>query len=473
MKITKIKSILLFLSTTALVLVSCNDDDAPQPDPFVVAFESLSANLLEITDEETIRLTYSEAARQSGAITVQVNATNAVYGVDFETVPAATGNTITLAVVSGETENSFTFYKLNSGLDETTSVEFTITAIDLEDGLIQGNTDFLISSTASLGGSIAPEIGGPNEGNQVFVDLSSGKTTLAERDSWDLGFYAGDDFRVVINGSLSMAAGVVAPNATDIDAVTEADVAALQPLVAVGTSDPASAAYIDAPNGDILQTAIAEISTMDEDNKVYLINMGYEVSTETPVTGSVAIDGDARGWKKIRILRDGNDYILQYADLNDVSHQEITISKDSKYNFSFFSFDTEGVVDVEPESARWDLGFTVFTNIVEGNGSPYRYSDFVVHNRKGGVIAHQVTIEGDITYEGFTADDVVEIEESFSKDQTTIGSNWRDVFGPAVNNDRFYVIRDSNGNTYKLRFLTLTNELGERGYPSFEYNLLQ
>ncbi|MEM9686614.1 MAG: HmuY family protein [Bacteroidota bacterium] len=470
MKITRIKSIMLFLSTAALVLVSCNDDDAPQSDPFVVAFEHLSANLLEITDEETIRLTYSEAARQSGSISVQVNATNAVYGDDFETVPAATGNTITLPVVSGETENSFTFYKLNSGLDETTSVEFTITAIDLEDGLVQGNTDFLISATASLGGSITPEVGGPNQGNQVFVDLSSGKTTTAERDSWDLGFYGGDEFRVVINGALYMAAGVVAPDAIDIDAITEVDVAALQPLVAVGTFDAASGAYVDAPNGDILQTAIAGISATDEDNNVYLINMGNEVSTETPTPGSVSIAGDARGWKKIRVLRDGEDYILQYADLDDTSHQEITISKNAGHNFTFFSFDTEGVVDVEPERERWDLGFTVFTNIIEGAG-PYGYSDFVVHNRKGGVTAYQVTIAEDVTYEGFTANDVD--EASFSEDQTTIGSNWRDVFGPAVNDDRFYIIRDSNGNIYKLRFLALTNELGERGYPSFEYNLLQ
>ena len=223
------------------------------------------------------------------------------------------------------------------------------------------------------GASVSPEVGGPNEPNQVYVDLSTNTSTAVKRDSWDLGFYSGTNSRVVINGSIYMAVGKL--EATDIDAVTSSstEVQDLQPKVAVGTFDAANTAYVDAPFGTITETAIAEISDTDANNNVYLLNLGFEVGSETPTTGSVSISGEARGWKKIRILKNGANYVLQYADLDATTHNEITISKNAAYNFSFFSFDTEGEVFVEPEKSHWDLNFTVFTNEIPLYGS-YGYS---------------------------------------------------------------------------------------------------
>ncbi|WP_304038343.1 HmuY family protein, partial [Mesonia mobilis] len=39
-------------------------------------------------------------------------------------------------------------------------------------------------------------------------------------------------------------------------------------------------------------------------------------------------------------------------------------------------------------------------------------------------------------------------------------------------NNIFYVIEDPEGNLYKLRFTAMMNQNGVRGYPSFEYSLL-
>ena len=64
---------------------------------------------------------------------------------------------------------------------------------------------------------MSPEVGGPLEPNQVYVDLSSGKMTSAVRNSWDLGFYSGADFRVVLNNSVKMAAKQL--KSTNIDEV--------------------------------------------------------------------------------------------------------------------------------------------------------------------------------------------------------------------------------------------------------------
>lgn len=36
----------------------------------------------------------------------------------------------------------------------------------------------------------------------------------------------------------------------------------------------------------------------------------------------------------------------------------------------------------------------------------------------------------------------------------------------------FFVVKDTQENIYKLRFTALLSETGERGFPAFEYQLL-
>ncbi|WP_339698007.1 HmuY family protein [uncultured Marixanthomonas sp.] len=471
MSIFKSVKILLLACVATTALVSCSDDDSTtvQGEPFVAAFENLSANLSEIEGNKDIKLVYSETASENGAITILVEATNAVYGEDFTTEPAAEGNTITLPIAEGTGENTLVFNKLNATLDETVAITFTITNVSYPGGQIQGNTAFTLNNSASLGRSLAPEVGGPNEPNQVYIDLSSEKATVVQRDTWDLGFYAGSEFQVAINGSIYMATAQL--NETNIDAITQADVSDLKPLVAVGTQD--SQPYVDHPDGDITKTAIDAISDTDADNKVYLVNLGYEVGTTAAEQGTVAVTGDTRGWKKIRVLKRGDDYVLQYADLSDTTHQEVTISKTRGYNFTFFSFNTNSTVSVEPEADQWDINFTLFTNLIEEYGS-YGYADGVLHNRKGGVVAYAInTDELSTTYDDFSLSNLN--TANFQEDQRAIGGSWREV----INEDKilydnmFYIIQDLNGNTYKLKFTALVSDQGERGYPEFKYELLQ
>ena len=330
------------------------------------------------------------------------------------------------------------------------------------------------------GAAIAPEVGGPNQQNQVYIDLSTNTTTGVQRDSWDLGFYSGSDFRVAINGSIEMAAAEL--SVTDIDAVnsTTQEVIDLQPIAKVGIFNTANLAFVDAFDGNISGTAISEISITDSENKVYLINLGSEVGTETPATGSVALKGEERGWKKIRVLQDGDNYVLQYADLDATTHNEVSISKDSNYNFTFFSFNTETIVNVEPMSANWDLNFTAFTDeVFTGPDSygAYYYGDFVASNNKSNVSAYMIDTEvnTELSYDTFTLENVS--ASNFSNDQRTIGKSWRNGGGPdalpSLKDDVFYIVNDTDGNLYKLKFLALFNADGERGYPEFVYSLLQ
>jgi hypothetical protein len=459
----KLQIILLF---SIAILTSCSKDALFIEDPFVVAFQETSGKLLDIDTQKDIKLIYSETAYEQSIVKIRITTENVLYGRDFITIPAAEGNELSVPININEIENKFQIVELNNSFTDVMKITFSISSIEQDNANIQGNVSHELSDSAYLGGVFYPTIGGPNEPNQVYVDLSSNKETVVRRDVWDLGFYGGEEFRVTINGSLYMA--VSALTNTDINSVNSLSVAALQPLVAVGTFDPENKVYVDGPNGNILETAISEISEDDFKNPVYLLNLGVEIGTTQPNTGSVAIAGESRGWKKIRILRDGNGYILQYADLDATTYNEISISKDADFNFSFFSFKTNKIVNVQPPKLQWDISFTVFTNIIAQAGS-YGFSDFSLHNRKGGVTSYSL-VDNTISYKNFTATNVN--ETLFQESQIVIGSSWRNVFDRTVNSNIYYVLKDANNNYFKIRFLDLTNENGERGFPRFEYTLL-
>jgi hypothetical protein len=349
------------------------------------------------------------------------------------------------------------------------TINFSISSFSLSNFIAGGNTDLEVafSEAAASSGNFAPEVGGPNQPNQVFVDLSSQSSTVSKRDTWDLKFYNGEEFRVKLNGSLFMAAAEL--NVTDITNVTAEDVTALQGQVAVGTFNPTNMEYIDAPNGDLSGTAISEISTTDAENKVYLLNLGNEIGTEAPQAGSVAVAGEARGWKKIRILRDGENYILQHADLENSDYKEITINKTSQNSFTHVSLVSNEVVQVD-HNMNWDLSFTVFTNEIPGAGS-YGFTDFIVNNSLNNVKAYMVETS---TYDEFNLEQVE--DTNFTSDQRGIGSNWRIGGGPnsspTLKEEVFFVLKDGDENIYKLKFTALTNENGIRGYPAFTYDKL-
>src|SRR5690606_2347615 len=293
-----------------------------------------------------------------GTIVLGVTETEATYGEDYSTDPESSSNGLQLSFESGVTEVAFQFNKLIPAVEgQVKNVKFSIISNSLGlDAVGNTSTTLHFNETALTGKSLAPEVGGPGQPNQVYIDLSSGALTTVPRVSWDLGFYSGSEFRVILNNSVKMTAKSL--NSVNMTAVVSPDESML-----IGQGN-GNANQIDFPSGDINQTAIAEVSENDNENYVYLINLGSNPSEVAPALGSVAADtGSHRGWKKVRILRDGEGYKLQYADLNATTFQEVSIAKDAAYNFSFFSFHSNTTVDVEPKKDKWDISFTTFTNL--------------------------------------------------------------------------------------------------------------
>lgn len=337
------------------------------------------------------------------------------------------------------------------------------------------------------GSVINADVGGPTEANQVWIDLSdSKKLTTNKRTDWDLGFYTGDDYRVVLNGSLAMAVAKI-PNATNINSVKESDVVDLKEAVQVGTFNVANMKYVDNPNGDFLNqsSGIEPIKENDAENPIYLVNLGRNLADPNSniAAGSVSLSSDPRGWKKLQILRAPNGYKVRYADINDTSYHEYIITKDTEYNFNFFNLKTGAPTSIQPKKKNWDLAFTTFTNEVfttPGNSAgSYFYADFIITNITSGVAAYQVTVAGNLdqAYNSFKLSNV-DPGKLVSNDQRAIGDKWRtttgtsDVPGAFVYADRFFVLKDAEGFYFKLRFNKMKDGQGNRGHASFEFEPL-
>ena len=461
----------VFTFTLILNLFSCEED--PQLPDNLAAFESAELGFEADETEITININFSRTVSEAGNIMVSLAPEGVEYGTDFTTSPAASANTITVPFVAGAAQASFIVTREPTAvLDGDESISFTINSVSGE--LEQGATQQLVLNFAeilALQATMNINGGGPTYPNKVFIDLSANRQTAVDRTTWDLGFSMGNDFRVILNSSVTMMARGI--DKADLNEVTTADTVGFGEVMIIGANaTPEALAWIDDPEGDQTKTAIAEVSATASENKVFIINRG---ASNPPSDPSEAIP--SRGWKKVRILRNGNGYTLQHSDIGATSFQELQITKDDQFNFRYVSFET-GVVSIEPRKDRWDIAWTGFTNTTALGppGSPlipYYFQDIVLQNRNG-VETAELLIANAGSYEEFTEANLDGI--TYLSNQIGIGAKWRSGGGPgtapAVRTDRFYLVKDGGGNIYKLRFTALTQD-GQRGRPQIEFALLK
>ena len=310
----------------------------------------------------------------------------------------------------------------------------------------------------------AGEAGG-SAGNSVYLDLSSDKTTTALRSGWDLGFYSGPEFRVIINNTSSAGAKVLAKN--DLTQVDETDTIGLTLSVNQFNPLPSDLVYFDDINGNITSTVIPAASANDASNNVVIINRG--------AGGGIT----ARPWMKIRVLRNATGgYTLQYARIKETTFQTLTVPKSDDYHFTFVSFD-KGIVAVEPPKENWDIvwSYSLFHQDFGAGLAPYNFADMIAVNHLSNVQVRQRTYATEAiataAYDAFNRDSVN--ANPVAPGRWTIGSGWRST-QPATGARRniFYVIKDPAGNYYKFRCLSMgVGSDGEtRGKPVFAYKLI-
>lgn len=455
----------LVLSLTVFLFTACRKRDAELPDNFVV-FETAAQGIAAAENSITIKVKVSGGVSADVPVVLNLAEQGVVYGTDYTTIPTAAAGRITLTVPSGNNETSFTLTKVAGALfdgDEKLVVDLYSSASPV---LIGATRQFTLSfgELVAASSSLTVNGGGSTYPNKVFIDLSANRQTPVLRTNWDLGFYSGsDDFRVILNSSSAMMAKQI--NKNDLNSVTAADTIGFSTEVAFSQFAPTTTSlpYIDYPNGDLSRTAIAAVSPIATDNKVYIVNRGVGAGNPAP----------ARGWKKIRIIRNtSGGYTMQHADIAATTFSSIDISKDDTYFFKSVSLEN-GAVAVEPQKKKWDFAWTYFSNVTNfGAGEvPYLFQDIILINRN---VQIAKVMTANKAFAAFAETDIA--AQTFLTTQNAIAADWRNGGGPttspAVRTDRYYIIKDGDNNYYKLRFTALTQN-SERGYPAFESVLIK
>lgn len=437
---------------------SCEEDEAS---PVKVSFANTEAGISKSNLSAILEISFSRPAESAGTLTINIDNVGLTYGeaADFYTVPEATENVISLPYAIGDESVSLTV-SAGSALNIEQDESLTLTVSDETKLLDTGDqsifTVIFSENFVAPSGTTVLDAGGAEFTHQAFFDLSKIKQTRVDKLSWDLGFYSGETFRVIINNSAKMMAQQIDKN--DLTAVTAQDTVGFAASQSFSAFNGDAVDWVDAPDGDLDSLALGIVSPTASENKVFIVSR----------------EGEGRNWKKIRVLQNSSGYTLQYADISSSTFESFDITKDETFNFSLFDLDN-GTTQNEPAKDSWDIMYGSFTNVINfGYYLPYAYSDFIIINRNDTQVI-EIIIDESLTYEGINKTDVSGL--TFETAQHTIGSNWRNGGGPAtapsLKADRFYIILDSEGNTYKLKFNSmLSAENGERGYTEIQYELL-
>jgi hypothetical protein len=180
-------------------------------------------------------------------------------------------------------------------------------------------------------------------------------------------------------------------------------------------------------------------------------------------------------WKRLQIInKDDTAYFVRITNIEDKTGEITIIPKNPNQNYTYFSFASNSIVpNAEPDKGSWDFVFTryahIFYNVLPDNKPfPYILSGVLSNN-------NHVEVARDSAVTNFEDIDGNSIGKyQFSTNKNVIGYDWKmHAQGPggaySIVPKVTYIIKDTDGNYYKLRFLDYNNEVGQSGYPKFEF----
>lgn len=268
---------------------------------------------------------------------------------------------------------------------------------------------------------------------QAYYDFGSDKFVKQNtKTDWDLGFETSPSgSKVILNTSKAMAVTKVL--ATGFNNVTDT----------IG----ASWEY-DANSGSLDSTAIGNWIDF---GGVYIIDRGF------------SFDGSHQGYRKLVITSfDNTSFSIHYANLDGSEEQIKTIQKDNEFNFTFLSFQSNDIADIQPKKENWDLVFGQYSHLFSPT-FPYLVTG-VQSNRNGVEVAKIF----DKPFEDITHDDISGYD--FSSAINTIGYDWKTFTGSGyvTHFEKNYIVKTTEGFYYKIHFTDFYNQQGDKGTPNFE-----
>lgn len=289
---------------------------------------------------------------------------------------------------------------------------------------------------------------------QVYYNLhDSSMVSSTIRTTWDLGFEdSPSGWRVILNSSNFMKSAYLSEAIFGLPADTIGATWLFNP--SDGSADSvATGKWFEIRENDTIGT-----------NRLLVIDRGIDEN------------GNPRGF--IQLVIDSlihGTYYFRIADFNGTNPQSYSIPKQGDVNHVLFSITNPSSVVSEPKSPSWDLLFSQYTTLLFTDiGDPYPYL-------VTGVLLNPAFVE--VAVDSITPFENINFEKaqtmSFSKQADRIGYLWKKYDFTAgsytVNSQIIYVIRDTRGFLYKLRFrdfYKLHNNKLEKGFPSFEYQKL-
>jgi hypothetical protein len=171
-----------------------------------------------------------------------------------------------------------------------------------------------------------------------------------------------------------------------------------------------------------------------------------------------------------------SSYRFKYANLDGSNFNDIYIKLDTSYNNIFFNFDKKDTLIIEPPKSKWDLLFSQYTTTLftdAGVAVPYFVRGTLIN-------PYKVTAAVD-SVQNYSNIQLTSIQDfNFSSDRDIIGYNWKSVevneqtntANYAIRNNYNYIIKDTEDNYFKIKFISFYNSTKIPGYPTFIINKL-
>lgn len=323
-----------------------------------------------------------------------------------------------------------------------------LSSCEKKEGLIPFSTPPAGSSTITVAGM------GEDYTNQVFFELSTGVTKSNDPSLWDISIFTGNDESPVLllndyNNSRICNLGQ-AKIETPVD---------VKNLVLW---------QLDNPNGSYDSSAVG---------KWCYFNSGKVISKENVY---IIDRGDAKNinpksrYFKFKITgADQSCFNLQYQLAENSGYMSENAYKDSSQNCAYFNFISGNVKNEAMHKTKWDLVFRKYRDKAL-NTQTLKWEDYLVAGALSSPNGVEVAVVENIKYEEITLSVAQNLKYTIKRNG--IGYNWKSYDINAarytVNPNKIYLVKDTKGYLYKLRFLDFYNDQFVKGFPKLEFQRL-
>lgn len=168
------------------------------------------------------------------------------------------------------------------------------------------------------------------------------------------------------------------------------------------------------------------------------------------------------GHCKLYYQEKDNNVTITFTNLDGSNEKTITLNKGEGLSFD------KGSIPVYHDELTWSLLFTNYIYIYP-DGTPYSVTGALMNTLKW-----TVAKTDDLNFYDIIKDDISSLD--YSKSADAIGYDWKtyslDTHTYTIDSETIYILKNTDGDYYKLRFLDFYNKNGEKGSPRFEYQLL-